>query len=347
MRLHLSIIALSLVAGLSVLSFAQEPSQDQIPSERATAEDDNPMTEFARMVGGEWKMTLKSGTSLYDSWHWGPGKRSLRVMTDGLSADGTPWSTLEVVYWHPRHKQVRLLNMHPDVLGVGRGVGEGTFTFKGENAEAIFDLYQPLGRRDIARRWKFDGPDKYHAILLEATGPAGYKPLAEWDYARSKTLTQRTVDGSPKPSERLKAFEHWMGHTWEATGKWVNGIAVHTQATVEWVPLLDAVYLRILSPRTGNEPEHLLDAYFYHHLGVDRLRCLALSNTGGVYEGDIAVLDDGALQLELKCYEGEQVTDHVIRFEFESNGSIRQRVWSQKGTERTLKLDILHNKIER
>ena len=48
------------------------------------------------------------------------------------------------------------------------------------------------------------------------------------------------------------------------------------------------------APSKDGEPTHLLDAYFYHHTGADALRCLALSNRGGVYEGDLTVLDGGA-----------------------------------------------------
>jgi hypothetical protein len=346
MRLHHGFIALSLVAALSARTAGRHKSPDVKPVEPAPAKAGNPMTEFARMVGGEWKMTARAGTSLYDSWHWGPGKHSLRVMTDGLGADGNPWRALEVVYWHPGRKQVRLLNVHPDVPGIGRGVGEGTFKFEGETAEAVFDLFQPLGRRDIARRWIFDGPDKYHAILLEAAGPAGYKPLVEWDYARSKTPTPprpRTPEGAPKPSERLKAFEPLLGHSWEANGNWAAGDAVHTRSTVEWVPLLDAVYARVLA--AGKDGEHLLDAYFYHHIGTNAMRCLALSNRGGVYEGDLTVLDGGALQLDLKGYEGDRVVSHVVRFDFENDGSLRHRVWFLKGTERTLMLDVPHKSL--
>jgi hypothetical protein len=89
----------------------------------------------------------------------------------------------------------------------------------------------------------------------------------------------------------------------------------------------------------------LLDAYFYHHTGANSLRCLALSERGGVYEGDVTLLDGGALQLDLKGYEGDRVAPHVVRFDFEQNGILRHRVWSLKGTDRTLMLDAHHKKL--
>jgi hypothetical protein len=198
-------------------------------------------------------------------------------------------------------------------------------------------------------RWTFDGPDKYRDTLLEATGPAGLTPINELDHVRSKppaTPRPRTVEGAPKPSERLKALESLLGHTREAEGEWAGGGAFHARSTFEWVPLADAIYARVLAPTKDGEPGHLLDAYFYHHTGTGALRCLALSNRGGVYEGDLTVLDGGALQIDLKGYEGDRVIPHVVRLDFEQDGTLRHRVWSLKGAERTLLLDVRHKKLK-
>ena len=345
-------VALSFIAVPLICTAAQDKRPDanpiQEPAPPAPAKVADPVAGFARMVGGEWRVTYQSGTSQFDTWHWGPGQHSIRLMTDGSDAVGGPWRALEVVYWHPGRKQVRLLNLHPDVPGIGRGVGEGTFRFEGETAEAVFDLYQTGGRRDIARRWTFDGPDKYRATLLEATGRDRYMPLVEWDYVRSKTLTATrplTDKAVAKPSERLKALEALLGHTWEVKGNWAAGDAFHTQSAVEWIPLVDAIYVRVLAPSKDGEPTHLLDAYIYHHTGTGALRCLALSNRGGVYEGDLTVLDGGALQIDLQGYEGDQVVPHAVRLDFEKDGTLRDRIWSLKGAERTLMLEARHMKL--
>jgi len=81
-------------------------------------------------------------------------------------------------------------------------------------------------------------------------------------------------------------------------------------------------------------------------------RCLALSAGGSVYDGDVTVLDGGALRLDVTGYEGDQVVLHVARFDFEPDGSLRERVWSlngnegNEGAERTLRLDVHHAKVE-
>lgn len=62
------------------------------------------------------------------------------------------------------------------------------------------------------------------------------------------------------------------------------------------------------------------------------------------------MLEGGALQLNLTSYEGDQeegrAAQHVVRFDFEKDGTLRDRVWTLKGTERTLMLDVHHKKLE-
>jgi hypothetical protein len=335
------------VAALSACTAAQDKSPDARPvQEPALDKVANPMASFARMVSGKWRMTALAGTSTFDTWHWGPGKHSMRVMTDGSGGGGEPWRELQVFYWHPGRKQVCLLGLSP----FARGVSEGTIKFEGETADAVFDLYQSGGRRKMGLRWAFDGPDKYHETLLEATGPDGLKPMNEWDHVRSKALPAMrppTALEVPKPSERLKVLEPFLGHTWEARGDWATGDAFHVQSTFEWVPYAEGIYARTLALTKDGERMLLLDAYFYHHTGTNAMRCLALSNRGGVYEGDVTVLDGGAMQLDLKGYEGDRVVQHVVRFDFEKDGTLRHRVWSLRGTERTLMLDVHHKKLER
>lgn len=347
MRLRHAVIALPLIAALAACSARQDKAPDvgaaQEPAPPLPAKVADPMASFARLVSDEWRMTFQSGNSLFHTFHWGPGKHSIRRMTDGSGAAGEPWRALKVLYWHPGRKQVRLLGVAPFLSGVS----EGTIKFEGDTADGVFDLHQAGGVRKLALRWAFDGPDKYRDTLLEAPGPAGYKPINELDVVRSKPPASprpRTVEGE-KPSEHLEALALLLGPIWEAKGEWTTGDAFHIQSTFEWVPLANAIYVRVLAP--SKDGEHLLDAFVYHHTGANVLRCLALSTRGGVYEGDLTVLDGGALQLDLKGYEGDRVVQHVVRFDFEKDGSLRHRIWALNGTERALLLDVPHKKLER
>jgi len=317
---------------------AEEPEVADIPP---------PLAPLARLVGDEWRVTAQAGTSMFHTWHWGPGKHSLRRMTDGTGASGEPWRALAVMYWHPDRKQARMLGLSP----FARGVWEGTIRFEGEVMNAAIDLYQILGRRELILRWAFDGPDKLHETLSEVTGPGGIVPMVDLNHVRSTppdAARPRTVEGASKPSERLKALEPFLGHIWEGSGEWAAGDSFYTRSALEWVPLADGIYVRVLAPRKDGQPGHLLDAYVYHHTGAGVLRCLALSERGGVYEGDLTVLEggSGALQLDLKGFEGDRVVTFLVQLEFESGATVHQRVWSLNEAARTLMLDIRHRSPE-
>jgi hypothetical protein len=246
MRLHHTLIALSLIAAPSACTARQDKSPDaELAQDRAPAKAADPMANFARMMSGEWRRTFQSGP-MFHTWHWGPGQRSIREMTDGSDAAGNPWRALRVAYWHPGRKQVCLFGMDP----FARGVWEGTIKFEGETASGVFDLYQTGDRRKIGLRWAFEGPDKFRETLLEARGTAGFQPLVEWNYVRSKTPTARpsAAEAALKPSERLKVLEAVLGRTWEAKGHWAAGNAFHILTTFDRIPLIDAIYARVVAP---------------------------------------------------------------------------------------------------
>lgn len=297
-----------------------------------------PMAGFARMVAGEWRL----GTIHADTWGWGPGRHSIRVHTVGSDGEGKPWRELVIYSWRPDRGKIHLLSFHPDIPGIGRGVAEGTFEFDGENAAASLELHQPRVRRKLASRWTFDGPDRYREVLLEDSG-RGLAPLAEWDYARSmeRSASPAPVPGpAPTPSRNIRAFVPFLGE-WERRG---DGEAVLARSSFEWMEYLDVVALRVDGASETDKPEHLLDAYFYHHVGTDELRCLALSAAGVVYEGGVIVPEDRALQLDLIRYEGAASERRLVRFDFEPDGTLRTREWSVDGDDRALVFDVFHHR---
>jgi hypothetical protein len=333
MRLHHVFIGLYLISVLSACAAGLDERPVEPLQEPAPAEVANPMASFGRLVSGEWRTKMGSGTSSC-SWHWGPGAYSVRAA-----------NAMEVYYWHPGRKEVCMLSLSP----FARGVAEGTIKFEGETADGVFDLYQTSGHRKMGLRWAFDGPDKYRDTLLEATGPEGLKPMNEWVYIRSKTLTAarpRVAEEAPKPSERMMAFKSLLGCSWDAKGDLTAGDALHLQSSFELIPDVDGIYVCVKAPTKTGEPTQLLDAYIYYHTGTESLRCLALSNRGGVHEGGVTVLDGGALQFDLKGYEGDRVVPRVVRFDFEAEGTLHERVWSLEGPKRTLELDVRHKKLE-
>ena len=70
----------------------------------AAAEGADPMANFARLVGGQWRQRAATGQSMEHTWYWGPGRHSIRRVTDGFGANGKPWRELQVFHWHPARR---------------------------------------------------------------------------------------------------------------------------------------------------------------------------------------------------------------------------------------------------
>jgi hypothetical protein len=344
-RSHIaSVLPLLACADASAQDPTGGPETAEPAAARAPAEVEGPMASFARMESGEWRRPALPRVNMFETWHWGPGKHSMLAQTYGSDAEGEPWRALHAFYWHPGREQVCLLGLDP----FARGVSECTIRFEGETAVAVFDLYLTGQHRKMGLRWMFHGPDTYHATLLEDSG-SGFTPLVEWDYVRfeaSSSMPPHRVEEAPRPSLHLKALEPLLGKTWTAKGNRAAAEGLHIESEFEWIPYADAIHVGVLSPTGDGGPSHLLDAYLYHHTGTNALRCLALSSRGGVYEGGLTVLEGGALQLDLKGYEGDRVFPYAARFDFENDGTLRHRVWSLEGPERTLMLDARHEQLE-
>jgi hypothetical protein len=331
-----------LIAGNPVTVVGQDSKQIEVPVAKVI---DTPMASFAKMLPGEWKVTAASGTSMYHTWHWGPGNHSIRRFTDGKGADGKNWREVNVYYWHPDRKQICLLGFSP----FANGLSEGTITFDGESAEAVVDLHQIGSRRKMGLHWKFEGPDKYREKLLEKVGDKGFQTLVEFDHLRSRTAFEKEPiipDGTELDSrfpEHLKPLEPLLGKAWQSTGKWL-GKTVDIQTTIEWIPLADMMYLSVKKTGVNGESTHLLDGYLYRHTGTKALRCLALANDGRVCEGEITVAVDGGVQIDLKCYDKKSIQRQITRIDFQNDGTMQQRLWNQNEVGKELILELTHER---
>lgn len=339
---------LSLIASTEITSFGQETPVDSVvqPPPKASVEANvaRPMAAFARLIKGEWKQTAASGTSMFHRWYWGPGKHSIRRMTDGEGADGKPWYEVQVYFWDPNRMQVRMLGVSP----YDQGVSEGTIHFEKGSAEGTAELYQARAQRKMGVRWQFEGQDKYRETLLEAVGSKGLEPLVEFDLVRIPFTPQRPRNSlnSLKLSNHLKNFEAYLGHTWVGSGEWSNGDPLQLQTSFDWIPVANAIYVRVSASDSNDGRPHLLDAYIYHHTKEQTLKCLALLNAGGVFEGDVSVGEGGTIQIELKNGIIEKSADYSLQFEIESPGILRERAWFVKDDERIPLFNISHQKSQ-
>jgi len=48
----------------------------------------------------------------------------------------------------------------------------------------------------------------------------------------------------------------------------------------------------------------------------------------------------------MKGYERDRVVHYEVRFNFEKDRTLRDRVWSLKGTKRKLMFDVRHQKVQ-
>ncbi len=326
---------------LEELEQAKTPQSPPDPAKEASS-----MASFTRMMPGHWQVTFESGTSMFETWTWGPGNHSARAEIHGSDAGDGPWRGLQTFYWHPGHKEVRSLGLSP----YSRGVSEGTMRFDGETAEGTYDLNQIGIQRKMGVRWKFNGADKFRDTMLEDRGD-GFSTLNELDYVRTENPAERRsdpADEEPKPSKHLAALEALAGHTWKPKNALGSADGMQIQTHCEWVPHVDYVYARTMTLGEKGESTHLFDTYVFHHTGLDQLRCLALSHNGAVYEGEVNVLDDGGLEIKLDGFAGDRVTPLVLRLDAAADSETETqhlRAWSLDGSERTLLLDAQHVRV--
>ena len=242
-------------------------------------------------------------------------------------------------YWDSGRGEIGLLGLHSHIPTVGRGVSEGTLRFEGDTARARFDLYQPgYGRpaRKMGLSWSFRGDDAYREELSEARGGDQLAPMAGWDYSRAEansTWEPPPAEEAPRPSRRLRAFDRLLASsTWLGRTELSNEQRLSLVSTFEWIAYIDVVRTRLTAQVPASADPLVVEAYLYYHPSADAVRCLALASWGVVYTGDLTVLDDGALQLELEGHDGKRVQRWTARLGHES--------WTLESVERSIVLEV-------
>lgn len=246
----------------------------------------------------------------------------MRMMSHGVDGSGSPWLSLGVTYWHPGLRQVRSLA----IQSIERGVAEGTISADGEDWATTITMNQRGVRRSLLERSGFRGPDTFHVVLLEEIHPGRFDKLVEWDFKRASGITPVPAappGGPPRTHERLRFLEPLRDRAWVATDHGGKRNTPALESSVEWVPFADGYFIRTTAPNPHGEPTHLLDAYLYHHTGTGAVRCLALANGSGVFEGDVHELGGGAFRVDLTGSDGERTSPLSAVFEVGADGIVR------------------------
>ena len=347
MRILHALLALSIVATPLAWASTQDGDHPERAPEVVDAkaeESASPMQAWARMAGGEWRVTYPDGQKLVQTWNWGPGQHSMRILSYRPDSLVEPPNGVHLLYWHPGRQEFVLKGL----LANQRHM-DGVMKIDGDQVELTFQFHTDSDTLQMSERWTFDGADKFHETMYAHTD-AGVSPVRESDYVRSKELSPiaaRTAKNAVQPSKALHGLSALVGHSWEAKAEGDAGNSFAAETDFAWVPGSDAIYAHAYKPATETEERSLqLDAYFYAHPRSKTLHYLALTTWGGVFEGDLRELPEGGIELIQKGFEGDQVTEYVERLDFQKDGRLRDRVWRMKDGKLEPLLDILHSKIQ-
>lgn len=291
-----------------------------------------PLERFARMIGGEWRVTFQSGTKQFDRWRWGPGQRSAIVETYGPDAVGGPWRVLSVYYVRPGSDEVRYVSLHPKAGELGHGLAEGTTVMDAERMVTNTTLRQS-GRagqpRSIEARTEFRTPDAYRASLAE-DGGRGLEEIVAWEYTRSYELSPLPpiVEGAERPSGSLAFASGLVGPTWSADGRLAEGASFGATASFDWIPYIGVLHAQIAIANADSTARRSIEVYLMPSPWSETFRALVLTEAGGVLEGEVTVADGRMLTGVLEERDGDRIVQRAMQLTIEANGAPRVRLWS-------------------
>ncbi|MBL8900809.1 MAG: hypothetical protein JNM84_24470 [Planctomycetes bacterium] len=280
-----------------------------------------PLAGFERLLTGAWRQTAASGTSMLHTWRWGPGQRSLRAATTGESASGAPWRALTYLYVHPREGDVRTFGLSC----YAGGVSEGRFEIAGDEAAGRFELFQQGQHRRMELRWLFTGRDHYRETLLEETSPGRVEELTSWDHLREAAPSPQIASAEDlvaQPSARWSAIRAWIGKSWGVESRDGSLEGSRAEAKLRWIPQIDALELQVARVAPDGTAERLWEVVLYHHPGLEALRCFALFASGEVATGEVRVLEENEVELELEEETSARTIARRVRILGEQGGEL-------------------------
>ncbi len=118
----------------------------------------------------------------------------------------------------------------------------------------------------------------------------------------------------------------WIGKSWGVESRDGSLEGSRVEAKLRWIPQIDALELQVASVAPDGGAERLWEVVLYHHPGLEELRCFALSASGEVATGEVRVLEENEVELELE--------------EETSARTIARRVWIRRGPGGEIQLSL-------
>ncbi len=309
-----------------------------------------PLAPFARMIGGEWRVTFASGTTQFDRWRWGPGRHSIISETFGTDAEAKPWRVLTVYFVEPGSDAVRVVSSHPPAGELGRGMSSGTAVMRDASMTARTMLRQsgrPDHSRSIETLWDFRGPDAYRSALAE-DGGRGFEEMVAWEYTRSRALSEMPAiaDDAAQPAGALSFLASTVAHRWQAdvmpASEVANDIGASMRTDLSVIPYLQAIHAQVTEIPTSAGLGSSIEAFVLQPVDRGPYRVLVLTASGCVGEGTVTITDDRSLDCSLEVVRGKDTLRRRLRVTLEPGDTMRTQVWSADSEPGALLADLLH-----
>ncbi len=304
----------------------QSPASRDRTSVEVQVDSQLPLSNFQKLTSGTWTVTASSGTKMYHTWKWGPGRHSVERWTTGENAKGDPWAEMIVYYWHPQDKKIRFLGLSP----FASGINTGEIAFDGSTAVADSILSQTTGKREMQTIWRFTASDKYTETLLEKSPTGKLIELVSLEHRLEKdsVAEPRTLSSNePAIPVEFAPYKFLLGGSW--TGRDQTSKTIRCSA--EWMAVSNFINGTISLETKSQAAEHI-HVILYRETISKSFYCLALSSSSDVYQGQLTTGDKGNLQAEVICSSPSSIE--------------RFNLLAEKVSENHLRLTSRDNRIE-
>lgn len=284
-----------------------------------------PMAPIERLTMGEWRMKSVGGSQFFETWRYGPGGHSVRKFTHGVNLhdNNRPWRDVEVFYWHPEQKKIKLLGFSP----YKASVSQGSIELKAGKLESRFETNQDGEIRKLGIEIAFQGKDKFQETLYESVNGQPYVVGNQWNHVWSKTVTPAPVLKSPetpKPSGAQAILTAFAGKVWQNRSPVRNSGTYMTD--FEWIPYANVMNVRsTLKPVKGGTVGQY-DLYFYQIPSAVGVQAFALFNDGSHGLGSAVAKGAGKIEVRLRMSSSDNA-DRSISYSIGSNGNLEEDVW--------------------
>ena len=153
-----------------------------------TLDSTNPLTPFARLIGGEWYYDGKDGAYTHHHFEWGVGQKTVISRSYAPDNNGEVLVSEGFWFWHPAEQTIKGYHI---AIGMPVEVFEYTTTFEGNKMVSELRATNPEGAvANHIETWQFTDEDHYVCTVDNKT-PAGPQKWLELSFIRKSGNVER------------------------------------------------------------------------------------------------------------------------------------------------------------